>query len=203
MSHFESEFGKMRLPDDDIRPLAGDELIPHGKYGLTFSRDIEAPPSIVWRYLMQLGCDRAGWYSIDALDHGGIPSIDHLVTGWESRSVGDTLSATPEGDSFFNVYALEKEKHFVIGGEGQRLGSPFKMTWAFVIEPIGEDATHLVSRVRMVTSPKWKEWLTGKVAYPPVHGLMSHVQLDTIRDFAERDAQAREDSLVESDSAHV
>jgi hypothetical protein len=76
------------------------------------------------------------------------------------------------------------------------------MTWAFVIEPIGEDATHLVSRVRMVTAPKWKEWLTGKVAYPPVHGLMSHVQLDTIRDFAERDAQARADSLVESDIAH-
>ncbi len=191
MAHFEAELEKMKLPDDDERPLQGDELIPQAKYGLTFHRNIEAPVSIVWRYLMQLGCDRAGWYSIDTLDNGGRTSTDHLVDGWETRKVGDKLSATPAQDSFFDVYEIEPEKHFVIGGETERMGGPFKMTWAFILEPIGNDATHLISRSRMVSSPKWKEWLMGSLAYPPLHGLMSHVQLDTIKKLAERDAEAR------------
>ncbi|HKR04566.1 MAG TPA: SRPBCC family protein [Bacteroidia bacterium] len=191
MSHFEAELGKMKLPDDDHRTLSGDELIPGSKYGLTFHRDIEAPVSIVWRYLMQLGCDRAGWYSIDALDNGGKPSTDYLVKGWETRNVGDKLSATPEHDSFFNVYAVEHEKYFVIGGETERMGGPFKMTWSFVLEPIGKDATHLITRARFESSPKWKEWLMGNVIYPPIHSMMTITQINSIKGIAERDAKAR------------
>jgi hypothetical protein len=191
MAHLQAELGKLRLPDDDERPLPGDELIPYARYALTFATDIEAPPFIVWRYLMQLGCDRGGGYSIDALDHGGFPSVDHLVEGWETREVGDKLAATPAQDSFYDVYQVEHEKYFVIGGETDRMGGPFKMTWAFVLEPIGEDASHLVTRARMESSPKWAEWLMGRVLYPPVHGLMSGVQLRNIKRLAERDAQMR------------
>ena len=191
MAHFEAELGKMKLPDDDDRPLPGDELLPQCKYSLTLHRNIEAPVSIIWRYLMQLGCERAGWYSIDSLDNGGKPSIDHLVAGWETRKAGERISATPAQDVFFNTLAVEPEKYFIIGGGTERLGSPFKMTWSFVLEPIGEDATHLVNRARMETSPPWKEWLLGKVFYPPIHGLMQVTQLNNIKAIAERDAKAR------------
>ena len=191
MNHLEAALGKMKLADDDVRTLPGDELIPGTRYSLTFNRNIEAPTSIVWRYLMQLGCDRAGWYSIDALDNGGRTSTDHLVDGWGTRNVDDRLSATPAQDSFFNVHAVESERQFIIGGEAERMGGPFKMTWAFILEPIGGDATHLISRARMESSPKWIEWFMGNIAYPPLHGLMTHVQLDTIKKLAERDAQSR------------
>jgi hypothetical protein len=190
MAQLEAELGKLSLPNDEERPLPGDEIVA-AKYGLTFSTDIEAPPSIVWRYLMQLGCDRAGWYSIDKLDHGGVPSIDHLVEGWETRQVGDKLAATPAQDSFYDVYQVEPGRYLVVGGETERMGGPFKMSWAFVVEPVGEDATHLVTRARMESSPKWAEWLMGKALYPPVHGLMSGVQLKNIKRLAERDAQMR------------
>lgn len=192
MAHLEMGLGKMKLPDDDHRVLSGDELIPDTKYTLSHHRNIEAPVAIVWDYLMQLGCDRAGWYSIDALDNGGRPSLDHLVDFWETRKIGDRISATPQGDNFFCVYAIEKHKHFVIGGDTEREGGPFRMTWAFILEPIGEDATHLISRARMESFPKWKEWFMGRIVYPPVHGLMSLVQLETIKKYAERDAQQRE-----------
>lgn len=191
MSHLESELGKMKLSDSDTLALPGDELIPGSKYGATHHTNIEAPVPVVWRYLMQLGCDRAGWYSIDTLDNGGNPSIDYPVDGWEKRSKGDKIDATPAKDSFFEVYAIKEMEYFIIGGETERLGSKFKMTWAFVTEPIGNDATHLVIRARMETSPDWKEWLLGNVVYPPVHGLMSAVQLKKIKSMAERDAHAR------------
>jgi hypothetical protein len=191
MHHLEAALGKMKVLDDDEKALPGDEMIPGTKYQLTSHRTIEAPSQLVWRYLMQLGCDRAGWYSIDALDNGGKPSVDHLIDGWENRQPGDKVHATPKGDSFFNVQAVEYEKYFILGGDTVRMNGPFRMTWAFVLEHVGEDATRLTSRARMESSPKWMEWIMGRIAYPPIHGLMSHAQLDKIKALAERDAQAR------------
>ena len=197
MAHLEKELGSLSLPDDNTRELAGDKVVPNAKYADTDHINIEAPVSIVWRYLMQLGCDRAGWYSIDWLDHGGVPSIDHLVNDWEDRKIGERLSATPKQDSFFEVYEVEHEKHFVIGGEAEKMGGPFKTSWAFVLEPIGEDTTHLITRAKMELSPKWMEWVMGGIFYPPAHGLMEAVQLKTIKRYAERDAEMRKENITE------
>jgi hypothetical protein len=46
-------------------------------------------------------------------------------------------------------------------------------------------------------TPQWKEWFMGNIFYPAVHGLMEGVQLKTIREYAERDAQIREREFVE------
>lgn len=190
MAQLQAQLGKLALPDDEEKALPGDEII-RAKYALSYSNVIEAPIDIVWRYLMQLGCDRAGWYSIDVLDHGNVPSTDHLVEDWKTRKVGDKLAATPARDSFYDVYQIEPGKYMVVGGETERLGGAFKMTWAFVVEPVGEDATRLITRARMDSSPKWAEWFMGNVLYPPIHGLMSGVQLRNIKRLAERDAQMR------------
>ena len=55
-------------------PYPGADLVPGGKRGATMAATIDAPPSRVWPWLVQMGCDRAGWYSWDRLDNGGIPS---------------------------------------------------------------------------------------------------------------------------------
>ena len=89
------------------------------------------------------------------------------------------------------MYKIEHEKYFVIGGELKTSESFFKSTWSFVLEPIGEDATHLIVRAKMKMSPEWKEWFMGNIFYPPVHGIMEAVQLKTIKRYAERDAQSR------------
>lgn len=194
MAQLEAVLGKMKLPDIDDMTLPGDELVPGSKHQMNHAASIEAPLSIVWRYLMQLGCDRAGWYSIDLLDHGGEPSIDHLVDGWESRRAGDKLAATPAQDSFFDVYAVEKERYFIIGGEYDQTmfgGGPFKMVWSFVLEPIGSDATRLITRAQGTITPQWADWLIGGVIYPPVHAIMQIAELKNIKRLAERDAQQR------------
>lgn len=202
MKHLEAELGKMKLPDEEDITMPGDKIIPDSKYAITHQTVIEAPASIVWRYLMQLGCDRAGWYSIDLLDNGSVPSVDYLKAEWTDRHPGDRLAATPEQDSFFEVYLVSKEKHFVLGGESEKAHGflkPFKMTWAFVLEPIGEDACRLLVRAKMKSSPAWAEWLAGNIIYPPIHGLMSGVQLKTIKNISERDAQLREAATMVTD----
>ncbi|WP_018613354.1 hypothetical protein [Segetibacter koreensis] len=203
MERLEKELGSLVLPAEDTRSLAGDEIIPDTKFVDTDHINIEAPVSFVWPYLMQLGCDRAGWYSIDWLDNGGVRSTDHLVGDWSDRKVGDKLSATPKKDSFFEVYQIEHEKYFVIGGELKTEEGFFKSSWSFVLEPVGEEASHLVVRAKMTMSPKWKEWFMGNLFYPPVHGIMEAVQLKTIKRYAERDAEARIETDVAKEVAEV
>jgi len=65
------------------------------------------------------------------------------------------------------------------------------MTWAFVLEPVGEGACRLITRTRMKSTPEWAAWIMGKIVYPPLHGLMSKVQLATIKKHAQRDALRR------------
>jgi len=192
MTHYETVLGKMELPDEDKLALPGDEIILDAGYAYTHAKNIEAPRNIIWRYLMQLGCDRAGWYSIDLLDHDGEPSINHLVKGWETRTIDDKLAATPAGDGFFDVCAVNHENYFVIGGHGHRLGEEFKTSWSFVLEPIGEDATNLITRVRVNIEPGLNSWLQGTLIAPLIHGIMQHVQLKTLKRYAERDALLRQ-----------
>lgn len=191
MARLESQLGALATAADDARSLRGDEVIPEAPYSLTHAIDIEAPPALVWPWLMQLGCDRAGWYSIDALDHGGMPSIERLVLEWQARAVGDKLATTPKQDSFYDVLAIDPGRLFVIGGETHRLGGDVKMSWAFVPEPLGADATRLVTRVRARVDPRWSGWLQGGLVFPPVHALMQKAQLRNLKRLAERQALAR------------
>jgi hypothetical protein len=196
MHHAENLLGKLKRPDDNERPLPGDERLPDSKYRSTHSIDIDAPPSLVWRYLMQLGCDRAGWYSIDALDNDGKPSVDHLVEGWQTRNAGDTIWASPKGDVLFDVYVVVENKCFIIGGEGERLGERFAMNWTFLLESIGQDATHLATRARMRSQPPIKEWILGNLWMPPIHALMQRSQLKHLKSICERDAQMRTEKTL-------
>jgi hypothetical protein len=199
MKKLEAKLGKIKFMKDEKLALPGDNRLPGTHYQLTMSKLIEAPVALVWRYIMQLGCDRAGWYSIDALDHGGKKSFDHIVQDWIDRKPGDHLSATPTLDSFFEVYSVDREKSLVVGGEKKKSDELFSMTWAFVLEPVGENATRLITRARMEATPPWKAWMMARVIYPPVHGLMEYVQLNTIKQLAERDD--REGVLQEREAA--
>lgn len=192
LAHLEAEMGRMKWPDEHDIALPGDDRLPNAHYFMNHKIAIEAPPAIVWRYLMQLGCDRGGWYSIDALDNDGVPSVDHPVKGWETRSPGDRVSATPQQDGFFNVLAVDPERFFMLGGDVERIGGHFAMTWAFVIEPVGSDACHLYTRIRVEGLPRWKEWLIAGVVYPSLHAIMQKTELKTIKQLAERDAHLRE-----------
>lgn len=191
MAHLEARLGKVSLPNDDSRSLPGDELLPDSPYVLTHAIDIEAAPSLVWPWLMQLGCDRGGWYSIDALDHGGEPSVPELRADWAERRVGETVHATPALDGGYRVLQVQRDRCFVIGGETHRMGGHVRTSWSFVLEPIGSDATRLLTRVRGIGYPPWSAWLQGAMIFPPIHALMQRAQLKNLKKLVEEQAWAR------------
>jgi hypothetical protein len=64
--------------DEATDAYPGDELIPDPAHFSTMATTLPAPPERVWPWLVQMGYDRAGWYSWDKLDHGGKPSADRI-----------------------------------------------------------------------------------------------------------------------------
>jgi len=176
--------------DEEGRPVPGDPILPERRFQKTHAVIIESPPSRVWPWLVQMGCRRAGWYSYDWADNGGIPSAEGIVPELQQLSVGDILPARPEGPGGFAVLQLEESRCLVLGSPsledgGDGSGEPrWRTTWAFLLEPIGDEATQLTVRVRADYEPGPKMALMLP-AVAMAHELMERRQLHNLRRRAE------------------
>ena len=99
-------------------PYPGRELVPDGTRASTMAMTVYAPPAQVWPWLVQMGWDRAGWYSWDRLDNGGRPSAQELHPEWQNLSVGDYLKAWSPGEptDTWEVAALEPGRFLGLRG---------------------------------------------------------------------------------------
>lgn len=86
------------VPSDVERTLAGDDLVEDPGVVETRSLLVEAPPSEVWPWLVQMGYGRGGWYSYDKLDMKG-SSADAILDEFQELSVDDIVP-THEGGGF-------------------------------------------------------------------------------------------------------
>jgi hypothetical protein len=193
LSDLASELGTPEAREPE-RSLPGDDLILDARGQLTHGITIEAPPSRIWPWLLQMGCGRAGFYSIDLLDNGGVPSARDVHPELMDLRVGDMIAATPEAKNHFEVLRIQRERVLVLGGlfdtergEQRRFGEArprefWQVTWAFVLEPLDDRTTRLHVRVRGSFSEAMR-WHASWVM--PVHGLMEHSQLRHLAERAE------------------
>lgn len=158
------------------------------KGGATHGITIDAPPDAVWPWLVQMGCDRAGWYSHDRLDNGGRPSADRILPEDQGTKIGDVLSSRPGHREGFEVLEMERPRSLVLGAyfEYPGLGGlPWKApdpprftraTWAFALEAPESGRTRLLVRTRGMSRPAWLGALVGTVIVAP-HAIMQRRQL--------------------------
>ena len=154
---------------------------------------IAAPPSDVWPWLVQMGCDRAGFYSWDRLDNGGRPSAERIHAEWQDLAVGDRISCVPDASAWFDVAMLEPERVLVLrsslqlpGGErfDPAVGMPrasIDSTWAFLLSPTPEGGTRLVVRTNARGRPQGVFELFNWLAGEPAHRVMQAKQLTELR----------------------
>jgi hypothetical protein len=109
---------KLGTPEstEAVRALSGDELLSDASAQLTQGITIHAPPDAIWPWLVQMGCRRGGFYSVDVLDNDRVRSARELHADLQTLGVGDILPATPEGEDGFEVLVLEPEKLLVLDG---------------------------------------------------------------------------------------
>jgi hypothetical protein len=91
--------------------LAGDDLVPDATVSETRGVEIGAPPADVWPWLVQMGYNRAGWYSYDAVDMKG-GSAERIVPELQQLAVGDLVPNSP--DTAFVVRALDPGRSLVL-----------------------------------------------------------------------------------------
>ena len=176
------------------RALPGDELIPDAVGQFTHSTVIAAPPEKIWPWLVQMGCQRAGFYSIDFLDNAGVPSAREIRLDLQQLVAGDRIAATPRGDDHFEVLRIAEHRALLFGGlfdiETQRqvpFDAPrpqryWHVSWAFVLEPLDNGRTRLYARARGAFSPSERFhafWIR------PIHHLMQTAQLRHLAERAE------------------
>jgi proline iminopeptidase len=179
------------------RNLPGDELAPKPRSEITCAITVQAPVEQVWPWLVQLGCQRAGWYSYDLLDNGGQPSAEHILSQHQHLAVGDKILLVPKGPLAMPVAALEPERSLILGGtldtgtgEGVDPGDPLPESYytginAFVLEPLGDKATRLIFRQRLDWSPALTNTLIYRVFLEPISFVMARRMLKGITHRAE------------------
>lgn len=100
----------------------------------------------LWPWLVQMGADRAGWYSYDMLDNGGRHSAEQLLQGFQHPPVGTVFPALPGRTDGF-ILIEQAPSHWLILGWPSPDGGEV-VTWAFVLDEIGPNLTRLIVRVR-------------------------------------------------------
>src|SRR5512140_2577923 len=152
--------------------LDGDDLLPVARAQLTHAVTIDAPPKDIWPWLLQMGGQRAGWYSWDVLDNGGIRSADHIIPELQRLAVGDVIPAKPTGNEGFEVLQIKAERAIVLRG----IAPDFAGTWAFVLEPLPDNRTRLITRYRAAYPPSLRMVMKVPVL-AALHGFMERKQL--------------------------
>ena len=178
------------------RALPGDDAVPGAGDAWTMATTIDAPPSAVWRWLVQIGSDRAGFYSFDRLDNAGRPSVEEIRPEWQALALGDRLASTPSGRTWFVVSEIEPERSLVlrasIDAKERRSYDPAEerprffvdSSWSFVLEPLAS-RTRLLVRTRSAARPVVLARLANVLFFDPAHWIMQTRQLIRIRHLAE------------------
>jgi hypothetical protein len=174
-----------------LLPLPGDRVPRQPALEIQHAVTIDAAPDAVWRWIVQLGQDRAGFYSYDWLERA-IGADIHNVTGirdeWQRRAVGDFVPATQPGylsallhdRPGWTVSVLQPGRAMVLDRWG-----------AFVLLPAADGGTRFIIR-STISHPQIPVWLSAVnfLAFELPHFIMERRMMLTIKALAESEHPA-------------
>ena len=151
-------------------PLPGDELVRTPRMQSTRAVTINAPAASVWPWLVQLGAGRGGMYSYDLLENAaglGMHSADRILPEYQQLDVGDVVPLVSKKGPDVGIPVRRMETGSVLGlggtmdprsgiirpSGGAAAGPRVELGWTFVLQPVQERSTRLLSRTRYDYSP--------------------------------------------------
>lgn len=171
--------------------LPGDEVKPDAGIQVTHAITIDAPAGDVWKWLVQIGQDRGGFYSYDWLENLfglQIQNSDEIKSEWQRLEIGDFVRSAHKGwlggrfddTAGWYVVGLEPNRALVLRDEIE------KGSWAFILKPIDENQTRFVVRVRGDEAQSLGRKLLNLSVFEPAHFIMERKMLLTLKQRAER-----------------
>jgi hypothetical protein len=143
-------------PEEVSRGMPGDEIVPGPIFNATRAVTVQARPEAIWPWIVQIGFGRAGWYTYDLLDNFGHHSAERIVPKLQRMDVGDLVPMGPGEDAGMRVKDYEANR-WMLWWDKNHL-----TTWAWMLDPIAQGGTRLVTRVRSRASwhhPTTAIWL--------------------------------------------
>jgi proline iminopeptidase len=171
----------------------GDDLMPDGHRSSVMATTIDAPPEDVWPWLVQMGADRAGFYSWDRLDNGGRPSAESIHPEWQDLHEGGRILSVPNGGAWFDVALLRPQRDLVLRAaftlpkphnfdpDGPLPRAFSDSTWAFHLRPTTSGGTRLVVTDLSRGRPAPLVELANRVFWHPAHWIMQLRQFGQLR----------------------
>ena len=159
-------------------PLPGDGVDAGTVTASTRAITIDAPASEVWKWVVQLGQERAGFYSNDWLENlvlSDIHNVDEIRPEWQSHQQGDKIfgaGGAVYGQSSFWITKVYEE------------GRLLYLWGSIIVEPIDETSARLI--VRSYAAPLSEPAQTiNKLTYDWMHFVMERGMLLGIKTRAE------------------
>jgi proline iminopeptidase len=157
---------------------------------------IDATPDRIWPWLVQMGYERAGWYSWDHLDNWGRSSVEQINPEWQHIQVGDRLPSMPDNRAWWEVAALEPQRFLGLRASFDLAGRPFEPSehrprfftdsmWGFLLQPIDDAQTRLVVSGYWALRPRWLKPIISLLLLEPSHWIMQTRQFARLKRLAE------------------
>jgi hypothetical protein len=169
------------------QPLSADVFVRPGASRTTRAITIDAPVGDVWRWLVQIGEDQAGFYSytwLERLARTDMRNAERVNEAWQHREVGDTIwLAQRWGELGRQVAAVvEPEQALAMVSPADyaaiQAGQSASGYWGFFLEPI--DAAHTRFIVRTSGGA------VGNDVFDLVHFVMEQKMMRGLKRRAER-----------------
>ena len=168
-------------PDEAARRLPGDELLEDAAVVSTRAITIDAPPSAVWPWLVQMGSGRAGAYTYDWIENRfglDMHSAWEINPEWQHLEVGDVIPGKASLPGM-RVERLEPEHALVTRSEDGT------WVWSFVLDEI-DGTTRFISRNRIAMRDTSLGDRIGMAVMEPGSLVMERKMLHGIKERAER-----------------
>jgi len=170
--------------------LPGDEVKPDAEIQVTHAITIDAPARVVWKWLVQIGQDRGGFYSYDWIENLfdlEIHNTQEIKPEWQTLKVGDFVRSAHTrwlGGKYIDktgwfVVRMEEDRALVLRDEIEQ-GS-----WAFILKPLGETKTRLIIRARGGKPTNLPMKFVHYGFFEPAHFIMERKMLLTLKKRAE------------------
>lgn len=169
-------------PEEAAQALPGDDLLADADIVSTRAVKIEAPPSAIWPWLVQMGSGRGGAYTYDRIENLfglGMHSADEILPQFQDMELGDEMQLGPNRP-MMRVEVLDPERVLTFRFEDGT------WVWAFALFP-EEGGTRLLSRNRIATpGASWLMRLFNLLFMEPGSLVMERKMLHGIKERAER-----------------
>jgi hypothetical protein len=155
-------YSRWGATDEELaRTYPGDDLSRDAVYSATHAVTIAATPAAIWPWFVQLGQDRAGFYSYAALENlvgAQMPVVERIVPEFQvERNVGDRIplgAAERTNGQVAIVARIEPQRSLVLIVPGdwanvQAGGIALHGTWSFTLEPLDPYRTRVLARFRL------------------------------------------------------